>query len=176
LRAALALAQQPAALSLSPKPGDSVATPYRSLRAGRRSALALNPSFAPTYNALSTASASAGQPQKAIEYAGTALRLSPHDPLAYAFLRDKGLGLFLLARYREAADAFRESVALNPDLAISFAMLAASAAMQGQDADARETLQRYLALPAPHSKVYRPTQDPPALRQSLFAWSLRPHL
>jgi adenylate cyclase len=115
-------------------------------------ALALNPSFAPTYNALSTGSVAAGQPQKAIEYAETALRLSPHDPLAYAFLRDKGLGLFSLARYQEAADAFRESVAVNPDLAISLAMLAASAAMQGQDAEARETLQRYLVLPASPAK------------------------
>jgi adenylate cyclase len=127
------------------------ARPDEAIVEGER-ALALNPSFAPTYNALSTASVSAGQPQKAIEYAETALRLSPHDPLAYAFLRDKGLGLFSLARYQEAADAFRESVAVNPDLALSFAMLAASAAMQGQDADARETLQRYLALPIPSAK------------------------
>jgi adenylate cyclase len=122
-------------------------------------ALALNPSYAPTYNALSTASVSAGQPQKAIEYAETALRLSPHDPLAYAFLRDKGLGLFSLARYEEAADAFRGSTAVNPDLPISFAMLAASAAMQGQDADARETLQRYLALPAASAKSITQLKD-----------------
>jgi adenylate cyclase len=99
-------------------------------------ALALNPSFAPTYNALSTGSVSAGQPQKAIEYAETALRLSPHDPLAYAFVRDKGLARFTLTRYKEAADAFRASTAINPDLAINFLMLAASAALQGQDADA----------------------------------------
>src|SRR5580698_1143442 len=38
-------------------------------------ALALNPSFLPTYNALSTANLSAGHPQKAIDYAETALRL-----------------------------------------------------------------------------------------------------
>ena len=51
-----------------------------------------------------------------------------------------------------SASAFRASTAINPDLAINLLMLAASAALQGQDADARETLQRYLALPIPSSK------------------------
>jgi adenylate cyclase len=127
------------------------ARPDEAIAEGER-ALALNPSFLPTYNALSAANLSAGQPQKAIEYAETALRLSPHDPLAYAFLRDKGLALFSLARYEEAADAFRESAAVNPDLAISFAMLAASVAMRGQDADAHLILERYLAVPAASAK------------------------
>ena len=111
-------------------------------------ALALNPSFLPTYNALSTANLSAGHPQKAIDYAETALRLSPHDPLAYAFLRDKGFALFSLSHYKEGAEAFSESVAVNPELAISFAMLTASLALAGRDADARESLRRYLALPS----------------------------
>jgi adenylate cyclase len=110
-------------------------------------ALALNPSFLPTYIALSSASLSQGQPQKAIDYAETALRLSPHDPLAYAFLRDKGLGLFSLARYPEAAEIFRESIAVNPELAISYAMLTASLAIADRDADAHDMLRRYLALP-----------------------------
>jgi tetratricopeptide (TPR) repeat protein len=52
-------------------------------------ALALNPSFLPTYIALSSASLSAGRALKAVEYADTALRLSPRDPLSYAFLMDK---------------------------------------------------------------------------------------
>jgi hypothetical protein len=51
-----------------------------------------------------------------------------------------------------SASAFRASTAINPDLAINLLMLAASVALQGQDADARETLQRYLALPIPSAK------------------------
>ena len=55
-------------------------------------ALALNPSFLPTYVALWAANWTAGRPEKAIAYAETALRLSPRDPLVYVFLRDKGPG------------------------------------------------------------------------------------
>ena len=133
-------------------------------------ALALNPSFLPTYNALSTANLSAGRPQKALDYAETALRLSPHDPLAYAFLRDKGFALFSLSRYEEAAKAFNESVATNPELTISFAMLAASLTLAGRDEDAREALRRYLALPAGAAKSIaqlkgRQPSDSPFLRE-----------
>jgi adenylate cyclase len=101
----------------------------------------------------------AGQPQKAIEYAETALRLSPHDPLAYVFLREKGLALFSLTRYTEAEDAFRASTAINPDLAINLLMLAASVALQGQDADARDTLQAISPLPVPSAKSIAQLRD-----------------
>jgi adenylate cyclase len=133
-------------------------------------ALALNPSFLPTYNALSTANLSAGHPQKAVDYAESALRLSPRDPLAYAFLRDAGFGLFSLSRYEEAAKAFNESVAVNPELAISFAMLAASLTLAGRDEGAREALRRYFALPAGAAKSIaqlkgRQPSNSPSLRE-----------
>ena len=53
----------------------------------------------------------------------------------------------------EAADAFRESAAVDPDLAISFAMLVASVAMKGQDADAHQMLERHLAVPAASART-----------------------
>jgi adenylate cyclase len=133
-------------------------------------ALALNPSFLATYIALASANLCAGRPAKALEYAQTALRLGPRDPLAYAFLRTKGHGLFALGRYDEALEAFRQSLAVNPELPDSYAMLAASLAMMGRDADAREMLQRYLALPTGAAKSiaqYKTRQpyDSPFLRE-----------
>jgi tetratricopeptide (TPR) repeat protein len=121
--------------------------------------LALNPSFLPTYIALSWANWTAGRPEKAIEHADTALRRGPHDPVAYAFLREKGYALFSLSRYEEAAKAFRESVAINPDLPITSLLLVASLSLAGHDADARETLQRYLALPAGAAKSIAQIKD-----------------
>jgi adenylate cyclase len=109
-------------------------------------ALALNPSFLPTYIAFWWANWTEGRPEKANEYAETALRLSPHDPISFVFLGLKGFGLFSLSRYEGAADALRSSVAANPGQGISHLMLAASLALAGRDADAREALQRYLAL------------------------------
>jgi adenylate cyclase len=110
-------------------------------------ALALNPSFVQVYSALWIANWTAGRTEKAIEYADTALRLSPHDPNAFAFLRDKGIGLLTLSRYEEATDFFKRAIAANPEDAISYFRLAASLALSGHDAEARETLHRYLALP-----------------------------
>jgi adenylate cyclase len=111
-------------------------------------ARALNPSFLATYIAFASANLSAGHAEKAVEDVETALRLSPRDPLAYAFLRTKGHGLFALGRYDEASEAYRQSLAVNPELRDCYAMLSASLAMMGRDADAREMLRRYLALPA----------------------------
>ena len=115
-------------------------------------ALALNPSFLATYIALASANLSAGHAEKAVEDIETTLRLSPRDPLAYAFLRTKGLGLFALGRYDEASEAYRQSLAVNPELRDGYAMLSASLAMMGRDTDAREMMQHYLALPAGAAK------------------------
>jgi tetratricopeptide (TPR) repeat protein len=120
--------------------------------------------------ALASANLCAGRAAKALEYAQTALRLGPRDPLAYAFLRTKGHGLFALGRYDEALETFRQSLAVNPELPDSYAMLAASLAMMGRDADAREMLQRYLALPTGAAKSiaqYKTRQpyDSPFLRE-----------
>jgi tetratricopeptide (TPR) repeat protein len=133
-------------------------------------ALALNPSYLPIYVALASANLSAGHPAKAVEYAETAFRLSPRDPLAYAFLREKGLGLFSLSRYEEAIEAYRQSVAIYPELANSYVMLTASLALMGRDVDAREMLERYLALPPGSAKSItqlrnRQPQDSPFLRE-----------
>jgi adenylate cyclase len=110
-------------------------------------ALALNPSFVQVYNAFFIANWTSGRTEKAIEYADTALRLSPHDPSAFAFLRDKGLGLLTLSRYEEATDFFKRAIAANPEDAVSYTGLTASLALSGNDSEARDTLRRYLALP-----------------------------
>jgi adenylate cyclase len=133
-------------------------------------ALTLNPSFLPVNIALGAANLSAGRAAKTVDYAETALRLSPGDPLLYAFLRMKGLGLFALSRYGEAAESYRRSIAVFPDSANAYAMLTASLAMAGQDADARDMLQRYLSLPGRVAKSIaefktREPDDNPFLRE-----------
>src|ERR1700735_107986 len=87
--------------------------------------LALNPSFVPAYIPLWIANWTAGRTEKADEYAEAALRLSPHDSQAYAYLNTKGTGLFTLSRYEEATEFFKRSIAANPDFALAYARLAA---------------------------------------------------
>jgi adenylate cyclase len=108
--------------------------------------LALNPSFLQAYFAFWGAAFSAGHPEKADEYVETALRLGPRDPYRYIFLKDKGIVRFFRARYEDAASAFEESIASNPEYAASHLLRAASLALAGNDKLSREALLRYLAL------------------------------
>ena len=132
-------------------------------------ALALNPSFLPAYIPLWIANWTAGRTEKADEYADAALQLSPHDSQADAYLNLKGMGLFTLSRYEKATEFFKRSIAVNPDYALAYARLAASLALSGHDAEASDTLRRYLALPLDIPKTIaqfkvRQPDDAPVLR------------
>jgi len=61
----------------------------------------------------------------------TALRLAPRDPYRYIFLKDKGIVSFSLSRYEDAASAFEESIASNPEYSVSYLLRAASLALAG---------------------------------------------
>jgi adenylate cyclase len=108
--------------------------------------LALNPSFVNAYSDLSTASSFLGRPQKAVEYADKAMRLSPRDPLLYVFHLEKGFALSLLHQDDQAIEWLRRAVAAAPQWPLPQALLASALAMTGHEAEARETLKRYLSL------------------------------
>jgi tetratricopeptide (TPR) repeat protein len=59
----------------------------------------------------------------------------------------QGVG-FGLKRYDQAIDLARRAIAINPNIAHIHVNLVAALALTGHDAEAREVLQRYLALPA----------------------------
>ena len=110
-------------------------------------ALALNPSFLPAYISLWVADWTAGRTEKADQYLDEALRLGPHDSLANVFLGEKGDGLFNQSRYEAATEFFKRAIAVAPEAVNPNFKLAASLALSGHDAEAREALGRYLALP-----------------------------
>ena len=115
--------------------------------------LALNPSFVNAYSDLSTASSFLGRPQKAVEYADKAIRLSPRDPLLYVFHLEKGFALSLLHQDDQAIEWLRRAVAAAPQWPLPQALLAAALAMTGHEAEARETLKRYLSLSATRART-----------------------
>ncbi len=110
--------------------------------------LALNPSFVNAYSALSTASSFLGQPQEAVDYADKAMRLSPRDPILYAFYLEKGFALSLLHHDDQAIDWLRRAVAAAPQWPLPQALLASALALTGHDDEARGVLKRYLSLSA----------------------------
>jgi adenylate cyclase len=108
--------------------------------------LTLNPSFVNAYSDLCLANSFLGRPQKAVEYADKAMRLSPRDPLLYLFHLHKGFALALLRQDDQAIEWLRRAVAGAPQWPLPQALLAAALAESGQETEARETLKRYLSL------------------------------
>ena len=115
-------------------------------------AIALNPSQMNAYTGLCIAYLNSGLPEDAIACAEKANALSPRDPLRYSWLNSEGLAYLMQRRDDQAVEAYRRSVAANSNLAFAQAGLTAALALTNHDVEARETLQRYLALPGTRSK------------------------
>ena len=109
---------------------------------GERS-LALNPSFIDAYLALCAANNFLGRPDRALELADNAIRLSPRDPHLRGLYHMKGWAFFMKRQDDQAIEWLRraEGVTVFTEL-----ILAAALALTGQQADAHETLKRYLAV------------------------------
>jgi adenylate cyclase len=109
---------------------------------GERS-LALNPSFINAYYALCAANNILGRPDRALELADKAIRLSPRDPALRTLYHMKGWALFMKQQDDQAIEWLRR--AEGGDIFTEL-ILAAALALTGQQADAHATLKRYLAL------------------------------
>jgi adenylate cyclase len=70
--------------------------------AAYETSLALNPNYANAHYGLAFALCFTGQPEEAMRELDEAQRLSPHDPLLWAFMAIKSFALTLLRRYDEA--------------------------------------------------------------------------
>jgi adenylate cyclase len=127
------------------RPEEAIIEAERSLR--------LNPSFIPTYLDFCQANLALGLAEKTIEYADRAMRLSPPDPYLYVFYAQEGLAHIMLRRDDRAVACLRRAVANNPRFPSPVAYLAAALALTGQDAQARETLKQYLALPGAKTRT-----------------------
>ncbi len=84
-----------------------------------------------------------GRPEKALEMIDDAIRRNPDYPFNYKFSR--GMSLFTLERYDEAATDLEEAVGKNPDFIPARSALAATYGKLGRAADAQWEYQEILA-------------------------------
>ncbi len=90
-----------------------------------------------------------GHFDKGLEYFDKAIRASPYDPALASFYGGKAWTNFGLKNYDQSIEWARQAVAINPNyVQYIHATLVAALALTGHDAEAREALQRYLALPS----------------------------
>jgi adenylate cyclase len=112
-------------------------------------ALAIDPSEADAVANLGVDYLYLGQPDKSIEYFDKAIRMSLYDPALLYWYGLKAWANFGLKKYDQAIDWARRAIAINPNyIPYTHVILVAALALTDHDAEAREALQRYLALPS----------------------------
>jgi adenylate cyclase len=114
-----------------------------------RRALALDSSFADADVGQGWVHLRLGEFDKSVESFDKAIRVSPYDRgLAYWY-GGKAAANFGLKRYDQAIEQLRQVIAINPnDIPWAHTTLVAALALSGHETEAREALQRYLALPS----------------------------
>jgi tetratricopeptide (TPR) repeat protein len=111
-------------------------------------ALALDPSNADAAYMLGVDHLFLGRFDKSLEYFEKAIQISPYDPALVYWYGSEAWTNFGLKRYDQAIELARRSIAINPNNPYSHLALVAALALTDHDAEAREALQRYLALPS----------------------------
>ena len=91
-----------------------------------------------------------GRPDRALELADKAIRLSPRDPHLRILYHMKGWALFMKRQDDQAIEWLRRA---EGGTVFTELILAAALALTGQQADAHETLKRYLVVNGVTSKT-----------------------
>ena len=112
-----------------------------------RRALELDPSLADAYGHMGFVLRRLGEFQASLESIDKAIWLSPHDPFRSLWYADKAGSYLALKQYDQAIESARRSVAINPNNAGSYFYLPVALALAGQESQAHEALERYVALP-----------------------------
>ena len=112
-------------------------------------ALALDPSNTDAAGELGFDYILRGEFDKSLEYFDKAIWGSPYDPAQVYWYGGKAEDNFGLKRYDQTIEQARKTIAINSNYVPGAHMyLVAALALTGHDAEAREALQRYLALPS----------------------------
>jgi adenylate cyclase len=112
-------------------------------------ALALDPSNVDAAAELGWDHLFFGHFDKCLEYFDKAILASPYDPGLHHWYGGKAWANFGLKNYDQSIEWARQAIAINPNyVQYIHSALVAALALTGHDAEARESLQRYLALPS----------------------------
>jgi adenylate cyclase len=122
---------------------------YQEAVAEHERALALDPSNEDAAASVGMDYTMLGRFDKSLEYFDQAILGSPRDPSLAYWYGGKAWANFGLKRYDQAIDMARQAIAIKPNYnQFSHVFLVAALALTGQEAQAREALQSYLALPS----------------------------
>jgi adenylate cyclase len=116
--------------------------------AERERALALDPADVGAMAGMAWDHVALGQYEKGLELYDKAIRLSPRDPELQFMDGGKSWAYFGLKQYDQAIEWARRAIAVGTSSPFNQANVAAALALTGHEAEAREALQQFLALPS----------------------------
>jgi tetratricopeptide (TPR) repeat protein len=105
-------------------------------------ALALNPNLAAALGVSSWVRACLGEPDKAVEHAALAMRLSPLDPRLFAWQFNTGLAHFCAGHYDDAVVWAGKSLRHQPNYVSAMRVVAAGHALAGRLSEAQQMMAR----------------------------------
>ena len=112
-----------------------------------RRALELDPSLVDAYWHMGFVMRRLGEFQTSLDFIDKAIRLSPRDPLRGSWYADKAGSELALKQYDQAIEWARRAIEIIPNKGTPHVYLIAALALTGQELQAHEALERYLALP-----------------------------
>ena len=115
-------------------------------------AVQFNPNSSLVHSRCGWALVHCDEQQRALESFESALRLSPVDPERYISVAGKGVALFFMRQFEEAADWARRAEQLRPEHPISLRLLAAALGSAGHFPEAQDVVGR-LRLISPNASI-----------------------
>ncbi len=109
-------------------------------------AVVLNPSSSIAHHSAACVLEFSGLPERGLDHLRTVLRLDPRYANNASLLADMALTYLQLGQYEDAVTYGRKAVSIRPDCARVYHRLAAALAHLGQLAEARDTLDKAVAL------------------------------
>ena len=142
------------------------------------SCVSVNPNFALGHLGLAVAHVYGGDPKKAIDYADTAIRLSPNDPMMWVMLHYKASALVRLDDFDRAIELFEKVCEFPTAQYVPAATLAALYVLRGRKKEGRKALQNARRLEpklsiAVMKNVYGVSGDRPGTRTQRLLDALR---
>lgn len=105
-------------------------------------AISLNPNYALAHFGLAHGLWHAGRPAEALPHHDEAMRLSPHDPIQWAFLASKAIALIMIERYEEGVALSQEAQRSNDSHLFSYLAEVSGLGILSKETEAADALKR----------------------------------
>ena len=127
---------------------------YESALAEAERALALCPNLASAHGILAQTLIFSGRPREGLVALERSIRLAPHNPMAHIRFNLAAMGSYFSRQYDAAAEVAKRAVRSYPEYPLPYRWLAAALGQLGRTAEAREALDKAMAVSPALFDVY----------------------